>query len=400
MKTKLFFLPALFLALTLCAFLIVYSGNTAQKKQKTNATKTLYNIPQHPVIPKECFGCHSGNFPTKQNPLLTPCPRNSMISLVRTANEGPETVVMNYSGLLYGKIVFSHKIHAQMSEFSDNCGICHHYNAVGIIQKCSVCHSADRKRNDISRPDLRGSMHRQCYNCHKQWNRATTCTYCHSLKKMETEASFEQKISSLKGKSHPELKTQPQIIYETKNKDGRFVSFYHDDHVKKFNLTCKTCHRNDNCSKCHYSGNATAQSLTKRDDNSGKTHEMIHANCITCHRKTACNKCHQNEVKQTFNHKLATGYDLGRFHQNLACSKCHKKLNPPEKPSRVCTNCHKNFVLGKFNHEKTGLQLNDVHKEFECSSCHKKGFDKPPECSECHDDKRSYPKLMPGKRVK
>ena len=295
------------------------------------------------------------------------------------------------------KVAFSHKIHAQMSEFSGSCDNCHHYNIVGTIQKCSECHEENRKRTDISRPDLKAAMHRLCYNCHKNWNHSNDCNYCHTPIKKDNEALFAQKLNSLKGKTHPEYKVSPQVVYETKAKEGKFVAFYHDDHVKQFNVECKSCHKKDNCTKCH--DDNVVRNEPKRNLNKGKSMEAIHSNCISCHKNNSCTKCHQNEVKQAFNHKAVTGFDLSKFHGRLDCSKCHKKMNPADKPNRTCQNCHSNFVAGKFNHERTGLKLNELHKDFECASCHKSGYEKAPTCTECHDDK-TYPKFKPGSPVK
>jgi len=71
---------------------------------------------------------------------------------------------------------------------------------------------------------------------------------------------------------------------------------------------------------------------------------------------------------------------------------------PYRKLNNNCTSCHKNFVLGKFEHRLIGLTLSENHKEIECNSCHTNGdFTKTPTCATCHDDK-SYPSQLPGSR--
>ena len=65
-----------------------------------------------------------------------------------------------------------------------------------------------------------------------------------------------------------------------------------------------------------------------------------------------------------------------------------------------CISCHKNFVVGSFDHSITGLKFDETHVELDCDNCHiDKNFSNKPDCSGCHDDK-SYPKDKPGSLVK
>ncbi len=375
-------------------------GQAAKPAQKTELkAENVKAGDGHAQLPVDCKRCHSCDFPTKQNPCLNNCPRGQMITVEHKPEEGPDAVALNQNGKQYGKVAFSHKLHAEMSEMSGGCGKCHHYNLAGPIQKCSACHSETRKREDVTRPDLKGAMHRQCYTCHRQWSHANDCKYCHEPKKSEDDNAFNNKLASYKGKSHPEYAAQPKVVYETNAKEGKVVTFYHDEHVKLFGLKCQNCHKNDNCTKCHDVNNSKLIA-PKKNQHKGQNFDQIHQNCNSCHKGNSCVKCHSGAEKERFNHLAATGFDLSRNHSKVACDKCHKKNNPMDKPNRNCVNCHSNFTSGKFDHSKTGLKLDDNHKDLDCDNCHKNNnFSKPPVCADCHDDK-SYPKFKPGKMFK
>jgi hypothetical protein len=100
----------------------------------------------------KCTTCHSCEVPTKNNPCLYPCPRYIMPVEKLSALIGPETVTINKIKSkqdLYKPVVFSHRLHAEMSDMSGGCETCHHYNPVGKILKCESCHSVERKRENI-----------------------------------------------------------------------------------------------------------------------------------------------------------------------------------------------------------------------------------------------------------
>lgn len=396
MKNKLIIVTIFFIALT--GFIV--GQNQLTKSQKVSSSqiqmKEIKPNDGHQRLPLECKKCHTCDFPTKRNPCLINCPRKELITVEHKPEEGPAYVVLNNKGKRYGKVVFSHLIHAQMSDISIGCDGCHHYNIAGPIEKCENCHNQSRKRNDISRPDLTASFHRQCYNCHKDWSHSNDCSYCHLPIQNENEEIINKKIKNLIGKTHPEYASQPRIVYETNYNDGKIVTFNHSEHVTLFGIACKTCHKNDRCTKCHDVD--ITYDKPRKHDLKGQPFEIVHQNCINCHKDNSCNKCHQNEIKEKFDHKQ-TGFDLGKHHSKLACNKCHTKMNPIEKLNPSCNSCHKDFVQGKFNHRKTGLILDDIHKEFDCESCHpKNNFSLKPVCTDCHDN-YIYPKQKPGKIV-
>jgi len=343
----------------------------------------------HQNLPIECKTCHACDFPTKRDPCLIMCPRNQIITIKHSPEE--VIVVLNEKGVRYGKVVFSHLLHAQMADFSTGCDGCHHYNTARPIERCEVCHDHSRKRKDLSRTDLKGAYHRQ-------WIHSNDCSYCHLPKDQDMEEDITAKIEALRGKSHPEYDAQPKIVYDTDYLEGRIVTFYHDEHVKVFGISCQTCHKNNNCMKCHDVD--ITYDKPRKHDLKDKFHEEVHKYCNACHADHSCSKCHLSEVKERFDHRVATGFDLAPYHNKVSCDKCHKRTNSMDKPSRNCVACHSNFVAGKFKHERVGFRLDDLHRDLDCESCHhNNNFTITPTYNDCHDD-LTYPKHKPGRAVK
>jgi hypothetical protein len=343
-----------------------------------------------------CKSCHSCEYPTKEDPCLIECPRESMVPAVHSSKEGPEIVVINEMSENYMGVVFSHKLHSEMSDISTGCTGCHHYNTTGPLLNCRQCHESVRTREDVSIPDLKAAYHRQCMTCHKQWSRENGCnTQCHLPKGPDSQIRLQQSIKEITGRSHP-LRTKPsKMVWETNSNEGKIVTFFHDEHVGLFNLTCSDCHSRDNCTKCHES--KTQKDLSKIEKIK-KTEEEHHKPCSSCHYIKACKKCHKEKEMKPFNHGRTSGWNLKGYHSKLACTKCHGNVIPYKKLDKNCTSCHKNFTKDSFNHKVTGLILSENHGELDCDNCHAdENFAKTPICSECHDDK-SYPADLPGKK--
>lgn len=344
-----------------------------------------------------CRSCHSCDVPTKQDPCLLPCPREEMVTVHQSANEGPEVIKLDQLSNKYEPVVFSHKIHAQMSQMSGGCAGCHHYNTAGPVLPCSDCHSVERKREDLSKPDLQAAYHRQCINCHKEWSHSTDCTSCHELKGKNITAS-EKSVEMIKGKDHPKVEEPKKIVYETNNNKGRIVTFFHDEHVNIFKAECISCHQKENCTRCHDKQKNLQISSFSKPVKISKSKDEHHQPCFKCHEQDNCTKCHLDKPMEPFNHKISTGWALKSYHEKLDCNKCHKSIKFV-KLNNNCSSCHSNFTAG-FNHSVTGLKLDEIHTELECSDCHTdNNFSKTPDCSNCHEDK-GFPKDKPGSLVK
>lgn len=346
-----------------------------------------------------CKTCHTCEVPTKQSPCLVACPRSEMITIDQTAEESPAVVTLDKIGKNYLPVIFSHKIHAQMSQMAGGCASCHHYNTVGPIQKCENCHDVNRKREDISKPDLKGAYHRQCMECHREWSHSTDCTSCHLLK-TGSDKNITQQLN-INIKDHPDVPEPTKIVYETEYNKGKLVTFFHDDHTGKFKIDCKSCHQKESCNRCHDQQKLSVVEQTALGETIKihKPKNEQHKPCFSCHQNDECSSCHKNEPMQPFDHKIAAGWELNKYHVNLSCVKCHGETTTFKKLDKSCISCHNNFVEGKFDHKITGLVFDDIHKGLTCTDCHaENNFSSAPTCINCHDDK-SYPKEKPGKLI-
>ena len=363
------------------------------------------NYPQtqdHTRLDINCKTCHACEVPTKDDPCLLACPRFSMTREYPSPEEITNVIIMDKLVDKYTPVVFSHKLHAQMSEMTGGCLGCHHYNTLGPILSCNACHLEQRQRDNVRVPDLKAAYHQKCLSCHRQWSRQTECKSCH-IKKDESENFSLTKVEyELEKKSHPPVKVPGKIVYKTEYEKGNLVTFYHNDHAKTFNLDCVNCHINENCIRCH-------DTEKTGDGNNGFYDQPIkislpkeeqHNKCFNCHENNKCSFCHNNKEKNSFNHKDRTGWELGKYHQDLSCLKCHRSKTDYSGIKQSCNSCHFDWNIESFEHKITGLILDDIHIEIDCEDCHVgRDFSIKPVCENCHDDK-SFPQDLPGRLTK
>lgn len=337
----------------------------------------------------KCTTCHSCEVPTKNNPCLYPCPRYIMPVEKLSALIGPETVTINKIKSkqdLYKPVVFSHRLHAEMSDMSGGCETCHHYNPVGKILKCESCHSVERKRENLDRPDLKGAYHQQCMNCHKSWSHEIECNSCHTLNKMK-----ENITKDYSKKKHKKIETPIKKIYTTSYGKGKIVTFLHTEHNTLYKQDCTNCHNNSSCVSCH----DKKPELTKISKTKDK-----HEKCSSCHNtKVNCETCHKTTETTGFNHFARTGFELKGAHLKLVCNDCHTNSKSFKGLDKKCITCHTDWKQGSFDHKVTGLILDDNHIEAECTDCHTDKDYTKKECNGCHEE-FSYPKQKPGKLIK
>ncbi|MBI5507613.1 MAG: hypothetical protein HY903_02555 [Deltaproteobacteria bacterium] len=180
-------------------------------------------------------------------------------------------------------------------------------------------------------------------------------------------------------------------VYVTPYAKGAVVTFYHQQHVDLFGLKCTNCHREENCNTCH----DLQKTVAKK-----KSMQEVHAICAGCHEKDECGRCHADKERPGFSH-ASTGWPLSRYHDTLSCRACHPTGKPIARLNRDCVGCHAGFKQGKFRHAVTGVQLDETHAGLECSDCHVDlKFAKDPSCTGCHDDKRDFRKMPPGRKIK
>lgn len=369
---------------------VSFTLNAQIKVSKNHASQNL-----------TCATCHDCQIPTKENPCLKACPREAMIRIDQKPEDGPRVIKIDKikETDIYEPVTFSHLAHAEMAEMSGGCRTCHHYNPPGNVIGCSDCHETKRKRDDVSKPDLKGAFHRQCMDCHREWSGKTECVSCHQIKGKGTQA-VKTKDGGAK-RIHPEIKAPDKLTYKTNTPKGKLVTFNHGEHVNVFGFECADCHTNDGCIKCH---------STKKPDTTKKLPvKELHKKCSSCHdtnSNSGCTSCHSNTEKSGFNHKAVTGFDNSKFHSALSCDRCHTSIKTEKGKHKnfgglkgECVNCHGKWTWDNFNHKVTGLVLDETHGELECENCHKEPTYSKQSCEDCHDDK-SYPKDKPGKLIK
>lgn len=349
-------------------------------------------VAQHDVASRiECSTCHTCAVPTKADPCLRDCPRASMVTVHNSPEEGPGILRIDKLSAfsdLYEPVTFSHRAHATMSELSGSCTLCHHYNPPGSVLACETCHQREPSAagSDLSKPGLKGAYHRQCISCHREWTAVNTCTDCHALKGTSptTPSGAQQPLD------HRRVARPTRVVYETEAADGKVVTFYHDEHVDLYGLSCVSCHQNQQCSDCHAKETPDANKVaTDRDP---------HDACSTCHTvDDGCALCHTKVVRARFDHESRSGFALARYHASLSCERCHTTSGTFAGLKKDCRSCHPQWDPESFRHRVTGLELDELHGGLSCEDCHLDGnFGVRPTCSGCHEEK-SYPKDKPGR---
>ena len=350
----------------------------------------------HSQMKFDCSLCHACETPTKSNPCLIKCPREKMMTVHIPPEKSPRIINMNKLKAnedLYEAVIFSHRAHAEMSEISGGCEMCHHYNPPGNIVACDYCHNIDRQRTDISKPDLKGAYHRLCINCHREWSKEVSCESCHELNESGKSAYSGKDYS--KERIHPTINVPTKLLFKTSKENRTVVTFFHNEHTDLYGFECKNCHHEESCVKCH--------DVTKSNIKKEIPAEIKHKKCENCHDtndKASCESCHANKELEPFNHKVRTGFELKNYHSKLSCSRCHQTKTVFTGLNSSCKSCHIGWNNKTFNHKITGFVLDELHSEFDCSDCHiGEDFSKNPLCENCHDDK-SFPNDKLGKLVK
>ena len=347
----------------------------------------------------DCQRCHYCKNPAKNDPCLRECPRMESADFRQLKTDTPDQITIDILSDLYVPVVFSHKRHAKMADMSGGCRICHHHNPPGPILKCEACHSQSAKRSDLSKPALKGAYHRQCLGCHREWSHTTECAACHPLKNAQTANTGTKDTTDIVGTSHPQIPEPTKVVYETGSEEGKFVTFYHDEHINRFGFACVDCHRKEGCNKCHdLAKPKLADQMTLGEAiKIHKEESEHHKACEDCHSENTCGHCHAKTEKPRFNHLASSGWKLKNYHSTLACSSCHPNTRSIKRVNRTCSNCHQEWNSDNFNHRITGIILDENHLDNDCSGCHlENDYARSPSCSDCHDEEISYPEVIPG----
>ena len=180
---------------------------------------------------------------------------------------------------------------------------------------------------------------------------------------------------------------------------GTYVTFYHDDHVERFELSCSSCHQQESCSRCHDTAAGTRPTQPPSASETDQDLDTVHKACFACHENDSCDKCHQELQRDSFDHAVSTRWPLGPNHVDLPCRECHGGQVPFVIPDSRCDGCHAGWDLGTFDHDVTGLILDETHVDMDCDLCHVgRDFSIEPGCDNCHDD-RGHPQDRPGTLV-
>lgn len=373
--------------------LVSFSAQVGRAQAKKEAP---HGLPAE--LRNRCAMCHTCTTPTKSDPCLIVCPRVKESTGIHSPADAPGVVLMDSKGGQYGPVVFSHKTHAQMTDISGGCYLCHHYNDTALnILSCRSCHPAERKRENIDLPDLKGAYHRQCLECHRQWSGTPECSSCH-IAKTEGKTNAQILDGYQRGrKDHPPVEAPAKKVYTTKEQEASVVAFYHSDHATRFGLKCADCHRQEGCISCH----DQRPEKMRREAAAARTRDFdaVHAQCSACHADQSCEKCHVKSDPGPFDHARSSGWALKQYHASLACSGCHGEGRQFTGLKRDCGACHRTWDSKSFVHAVTGLKLDDLHEALSCTDCHPgENFGKAPVCADCHPDK-TYPQFKPGKSV-
>ncbi len=344
-----------------------------------------------------CISCHVDVHPTEgENTKLRSCARHTHTDKRPTmpATMAPDFFILDQLSEIYVPVVFPHKLHAEMEAMSEGCTVCHHHSTPERIQACRECHPVEPDQSNLRQPGLKGAYHRQCFGCHREWDRYTQCGICHAKRSAGPQVEMKMDATDMVGRLHPNVKKPDQKVYETTGYEaGSKVFFHHKEHSEAFGLGCVECHKNESCSRCH----EEARSERKRE------RQDPHADCAKCHAsEEACGKCHVQKEGPGFDHMARAGFELKAYHMGVACQKCHSYTDGKMAPhaSRECGACHKpDWAPEKFDHVKTGFRLDDNHKDAGCKDCHVDGMGKLPRCNACHDDDWKYPVKAPGKKL-
>ena len=224
-----------------------------------------------------CQPCHTEARPARGRAGLSPCTRVEPRG-THTAAEGPALITMSEGTGHYGRVEFSHKVHAEMAEMGRGCIECHHEATEGqAMRRCGECHSPARAREDLETPDLRGAIHRQCMSCHALWDPDVKCSSCHAEGAVAPERPADARDESL-------------VLYR-----------FHRG------LTCQQCHKDKRtadklepaCASCHEDW---PKSFDHRKTGLALDETHLEASCEDCHADTSfaatptCVSCHEDDI--------------------------------------------------------------------------------------------------------
>lgn len=292
-------------------------------------------------------------------------------------DQAPDTVVLDELQNLYKPVPFGHKLHADMAMMWDGCTTCHHYQPEPEpdaepapaptnekhtqiesrkIPACKNCHPVSPDKGTIRIPSLKAAYHRQCLNCHRDWSSENQCVICHEPARADGNLEHQPTKGDIIGRMHPPIQMEAVKVYKTRFTPaaGDRVTFRHDEHIKRFGLSCNECHHRDTCRDCHHKPGEKAG--PRKPVLPAASWNASHGPCMGCHVNQGCNHCHYPEGQQpppVFEH-VTTGQHLDDDHNTLECKACHAPYGYHKPPYCGNADCHPSNPNIKFPNQRPG----------------------------------------------
>lgn len=155
-----------------------------------------------------CTVCHTGPSPanlasvkSRYRSLDDFRPEPASVKMSFSGNDIPDTTVIGVLSEKYEPVSMPHKKHIErlMTNIEGSklaghfhrhedviCQGCHHNSPVGEKPPlCENCHSIQFDETNLSKPQLQGAYHQQCFGCHESMENQKTsdCVKCHAEKK-------------------------------------------------------------------------------------------------------------------------------------------------------------------------------------------------------------------------
>lgn len=227
---------------------------------------------------------------------------------------------------------------------------------------CVACHANERYAKTPT----------DCFSCHRlndvhAGSNGKECKKCHATTSWK-KLSFDHD----KDTDFPLTGKHADITCRACHKD--------DAYKVKLELTCISCHKNDDvhkgkngtkCQSCH----DTKSWKNSRFDHDKETKFKLYGK----HKKAACGSCHKGDP---YKEKLA-----------MDCYSCHKYDDAHRgQQGKQCQNCHNENGWRekvRFDHDLTRFPLIGLHAVTPCEECHLSASYKDTEktCNACHAKK-------------
>jgi hypothetical protein len=273
----------------------------------------------------KCTDCHECKVPSIRDTCLKASTNLKEIAYrheFHNLAEAPDSLILGSLTDVNAPVCFDHKAHAGMSEMGSGCATCHHYSPSGEIPPCSKCHPATKSTAAECVPELETVFHRQCRNCHEDWNRDTTCAPCHRTHGKSSTALPENGMELASTDDMPLTLMPVSKVYSTANPDDPYVTFQHVEHIELFQLRCERCHQKEECRDCH----GTCKTGTEMEQT-----KQVRVTCQCCHSMVnhtagddGCIKCHDAKPHSPVFHQIV-GRAMPDYMGKVNCQSCHEK---------------------------------------------------------------------------